>query len=302
MSRVLGIDYGTKKVGVALTDERGSMAFPHSILSNSEDLLGALIELARGERVTQLVMGEPKERSGEANAVTAEARAFGARLRDVTGLPLTFVDEHYSTSAALRQRDTNEKSRKHKDRRALDASAAALILESYLARSRADAPSAIVQGTNHASMNSVNDEPSSEPNDQPTTPETADAPVEHPQPDTPEEATPQEDPTISIDDFVKVELTVGEILSAERVENADKLLRLSVDVGEGEPRQIVSGIAPWFPDPEELVGMRVPFVTNLAPRTIRGLESNGMILAAKDGDAFSLLPVDPAIRAGTRLS
>ncbi len=110
------------------------------------------------------------------------------------------------------------------------------------------------------------------------------------------------EPKISIDDFAKVELTVGEILAAEKVENADKLLRLSVDVGESEPRQIVSGIAAWFPEPEALVGKRVPFVTNLAPRTIRDLESNGMILAAKDGDAFSLLPVSDDIRPGTRLS
>lgn len=138
-------------------------------------------------------------------------------------------------------------------------------------------------------------------NDEPNTSKTSHESVEHTQPDA-QEAAPQKDPKIAIEDFAKVELTVGEILSAERVENADKLLRLSVDVGEEGPRQIVSGIAPWFPVPEELVGMRVPFVTNLAPRTIRGLESNGMILAAKDGDAFSLLPVDPAIRAGTRLS
>ena len=108
---------------------------------------------------------------------------------------------------------------------------------------------------------------------------------------------------ISIDDFKKVELTVGEIKLVEKVENADKLLRLTVDVGESELRQIVSGIAMYFPDPQALVGKKVPFVTNLAPRTIRGLESNGMIVAAHDDeDHFSLLEIDAAILPGTRLS
>ena len=110
------------------------------------------------------------------------------------------------------------------------------------------------------------------------------------------------EPKISIDDFAKVELTIGEIKSAEVVEGADKLLRLTVEVGEVEPRQIVSGIRAWFPEPEQLIGKRVPFVTNLAPRTIRGLTSNGMILAAKDGEAFSLLEVGEGISPGTRLS
>ncbi len=134
--RVMGIDYGTRKIGVALSDESGSFAFPHSIVTNDERAVGALAQLAREEGVTQLVVGEPKERSGAANAVTTEARAFGARLAEATDFPLTFVDEHYSTSGAMRQRDTKEKTRKKADRSPLDDSAAALILESYLARSR----------------------------------------------------------------------------------------------------------------------------------------------------------------------
>ena len=82
---------------------------------------------------------------------------------------------------------------------------------------------------------------------------------------------------INIDDFYKVEITIGKILEVEVVENADKLLKLKVDTGEEEPRQIVSGIRAFFEDPQELVGKRVPFATNLEPRTIKGLESNGML-------------------------
>jgi methionine--tRNA ligase beta chain len=84
---------------------------------------------------------------------------------------------------------------------------------------------------------------------------------------------------ISIDDFKKVEITVGEILSAERIEGSDKLLKLSVSFGEAAPRQVLSGIGPYFEDIQVLVGKRYPFVTNLAPRMMMGLESQAMILA-----------------------
>lgn len=83
---------------------------------------------------------------------------------------------------------------------------------------------------------------------------------------------------ISIDDFKKVEIRIGEIVSAERVEGSDKLLKLKVNFG-AEERQVLSGIAAYFPDPEVLVGKRCPFATNLAPRTMMGLESQAMILA-----------------------
>lgn len=84
---------------------------------------------------------------------------------------------------------------------------------------------------------------------------------------------------ISIDDFKKVEITVGEILSVERIEGSDKLLKLKVNFGEENPRQVLSGIGPYFDDVSVLVGRRYPFVTNLAPRMMMGLESQAMILA-----------------------
>jgi methionyl-tRNA synthetase len=94
-------------------------------------------------------------------------------------------------------------------------------------------------------------------------------------------AAPAGDGKITIDDFTKVELKVGLVQSAERVEKADKLLKLLVDMGD-EVRQILSGIAQWY-SPEEMVGRKVVVVTNLAPRKMRGIESNGMILAASSG-------------------
>jgi methionyl-tRNA synthetase len=84
---------------------------------------------------------------------------------------------------------------------------------------------------------------------------------------------------ISIDDFVKVDLRVGQVVSAERVKGADKLLQMKVDIGEEQPRTIVAGIAESYPA-EEMLGRKVVIVANLQPRKLRGIESNGMIVAA----------------------
>jgi len=88
-------------------------------------------------------------------------------------------------------------------------------------------------------------------------------------------------PKIGIEDFAKVEMRVGLVKSAERVAGADKLLQLQVDIGD-EVRQIVAGIAVAY-KPEDLVGRKVVVVVNLQPRKLRGVESNGMIVAASSG-------------------
>jgi methionyl-tRNA synthetase len=97
----------------------------------------------------------------------------------------------------------------------------------------------------------------------------------------------QEPQKISIDDFIKVDLRVAQILVAERVPKADKLLRLEVDLGY-EKRQILAGIAQYY-EPEKLVGRKIVIVANLAPRMMRGLESNGMLLAASLPDGAPVL-------------
>jgi methionyl-tRNA synthetase len=89
-------------------------------------------------------------------------------------------------------------------------------------------------------------------------------------------------PEIVFDDFAKIDLRVGTIVAASKVEKADKLLQLSVDMGF-ETRTIVSGIAQHF-EPEAIVGKQVTVVVNLAPRKMRGIESNGMILMAEDAN------------------
>jgi len=114
------------------------------------------------------------------------------------------------------------------------------------------------------------------------------------------------DGKIDIDTFKRAEIRVGEIRSAEKVADADKLLRLEVYFGKGadgqdEIRQIVSGISDYFPEPEALVGRRIAFAYNLAPRTIRGLESNGMILAAAGEDGSFALLEAPGATPGARV-
>ncbi|BFG71622.1 methionine--tRNA ligase [Sediminibacterium sp. KACHI17] len=108
-------------------------------------------------------------------------------------------------------------------------------------------------------------------------------------------------PEIVFDDFAKIDLKVGKILSAEKVEKADKLLKLQVDLGF-ETRTIVSGIAMHF-KPEEIVGKQVTVVVNLAPRKMRGIESNGMILMAEDanGKLHFINPEEP-INPGSGVS
>ncbi len=88
---------------------------------------------------------------------------------------------------------------------------------------------------------------------------------------------------IDITDFTKVELRVGEVLTAERIPKADKLLLITVDIGEEKPRQILAGIAQYY-EPEELVGRKIVVVANLKPRKLRGYESQGMLLAASVGE------------------
>jgi methionine--tRNA ligase beta chain len=107
---------------------------------------------------------------------------------------------------------------------------------------------------------------------------------------------------ITIDDFKKVEIRAGKIVSAEAIEGSEKLFKLSVDFGEENKRQVISGIAKYI-STEELVGTTCAFVTNLEPRSIMGLESRAMIMAlsggSPGGEFFSLLKVSENVPPGS---
>lgn len=108
------------------------------------------------------------------------------------------------------------------------------------------------------------------------------------------------DEKIGFDDFLKVELKVATILEAERVEGTDKLLKLKIDLGE-EKRQIVAGIAESY-RADTLPGKQIVVVANLKPAKIRGIESNGMLMAATVGGKPELVTFDRRVKPGTRIS
>jgi methionyl-tRNA synthetase len=108
------------------------------------------------------------------------------------------------------------------------------------------------------------------------------------------------DNLITIDDFAKVELRVAEVVEAEAVPKADRLLKLQVQIGN-DRRQIVAGIAQYY-SPEQLVGKKVIAVVNLKPVKLRGVESNGMLLAAKKKDKLTLLTIDSDLPSGAGIS
>jgi methionyl-tRNA synthetase len=111
---------------------------------------------------------------------------------------------------------------------------------------------------------------------------------------------PAADGALTFDEFMKVELRVGQVVAAQAVPKAKKLLQLTVDLGEAQPRTVVSGIAQAY-TPEQMIGRRLILVTNLAPRVIGGIRSEGMILAAGDDTILGLSALDRDVPPGTRV-
>ena len=105
---------------------------------------------------------------------------------------------------------------------------------------------------------------------------------------------------INFDDFAKVELKVGTVMDAEEVEGSEKLIKLKVDLGEEEPRQILAGVKQYY-KAEDLVGKQVVIVANLEPRMMMGLESQGMMLVADAEDGMVFLTVPKEVTPGTNI-
>ena len=108
------------------------------------------------------------------------------------------------------------------------------------------------------------------------------------------------EPLITIDDFAKIKLTTAKVLTAEKVPDATKLLKLTIDIGT-EKRQIIAGIAEYY-SPEQIIGKTIVVVTNLQPATIRGIKSEGMLLAAKKDGKLTLLSSLEPIEPGAKIS
>ena len=107
---------------------------------------------------------------------------------------------------------------------------------------------------------------------------------------------------VTLEDFKKMDIRVGTIKEVEPVPETDKLLKCMIDFGESELRQIVSGLHEFYPEYEKLIGKQVLYIVNLEPRTIKGFESNGMLMAVdgKDGKPVFLIP-EVEVDAGSRV-
>lgn len=125
--RIMGIDYGSKRVGIALTDEAGMMGFPLVVLPNNDTLLKAILALIAEKGVAEVVIGQSLGRDGKPNPVQAAIEELITDITLAVGIPVHLEPEHYSTQAALRLQGRNE---------ATDAAAAAILLNSFIERSR----------------------------------------------------------------------------------------------------------------------------------------------------------------------
>jgi len=123
--KLIGIDYGTKRVGIAVSDDAGRLAFPRLTLSNDRSLVEHVVSFIAEEGVQTIVIGESKDLAGGDNPVMQDARAFADRLKKETQLPVHFEPEWYTSVEARRLKEGAE---------AVDAEAAAIILSRYLAK------------------------------------------------------------------------------------------------------------------------------------------------------------------------
>lgn len=125
--RLMGIDYGTKRVGIALSDESGKMAFPHIVLDNDSELLKKLTDLIEERKVGEIVIGHSLNKDGAANAVHSEVEELIGDLTLQVGLPVHLEPEQYTTQEAMIGQGRNSQT---------DASAAAIILNSFITKKK----------------------------------------------------------------------------------------------------------------------------------------------------------------------
>jgi putative Holliday junction resolvase len=133
MTKYLGIDYGSKQIGIATSDESGSLAFPLTTVSTGPNALGELIELINRHEVESIVIGESRDLNGQPNPIMKDIEKFKKDLSELSQLPVNYHSEMFTSAQAARQFAPESKSRKKKPNQdKLDAAAAALILQGYL--------------------------------------------------------------------------------------------------------------------------------------------------------------------------
>ena len=240
--KYIGIDYGSKRIGIAVGNTDENIAFPKEVVENTKEAVAYISDYIKKEGIAGIVVGESKNLDGNENPIMKDIKAFVVSIEKATGIKTVFEPEFFSSAEAEREQGKNKM---------IDASAASIILGSFLNKQK--------HNKNKKEMEKI-----------------------------------------TIDDFAKVEIKAGRIISAEGIEGSEKLLKLSVDFGEENTRQVLSGIAKYFPNGEGLAGKLCAFVTNLPPREMMGMESQAMIMGFSTDDNFSLLNISETIPTGTK--
>ncbi len=138
--KYLGIDYGTKRIGIATSSEDGAFSFPHSVLENKGDVMSGLIEIIKKENIQAIVVGLSVDTNGEENPVNEKIKKFAESLGEKSGLPVKYERETWSSVEAVRSLDGknvfNARKTKREDVRDIDAKAAQIILARFLERNK----------------------------------------------------------------------------------------------------------------------------------------------------------------------
>jgi len=134
--KYLGIDYGTKRIGVAVSDDTGSVAFPLTTVASDREALSRVAALAKENNVETIVLGESRDFKGEPNPVMEDIEQFKKDIAELSGLPVEYEQELFTSSMAARQFAPDGSRKENPSQEKLDASAAALILQGYLDRNR----------------------------------------------------------------------------------------------------------------------------------------------------------------------
>jgi len=134
--RYLGVDYGSSKIGLALSDENGTMGFPYAVISNTPHLSDEICMLIAKENIGAVIIGESRNLEGWENLIARDAKALGERIAKMSGVSVQYESEVFTSAEARRLPEKQIKSRAKKQHTKIDASAAAIILTSYLSRGK----------------------------------------------------------------------------------------------------------------------------------------------------------------------
>jgi putative Holliday junction resolvase len=134
--KCLGVDYGTKKIGIAVSDDTGAVAFPLTTIHSDRNAVSEVAALAQSRHVAMIVIGESRDLNGERNPVMENIEQFKKDLEDLTGLPIAYESELFTSAQAARQFAPDGSRKENPSQEKLDAAAAALILQGYLDKNK----------------------------------------------------------------------------------------------------------------------------------------------------------------------